>query len=155
MKKLLFSILILLILSGGTLLFAHYMSGAELHCRTTFEKNAATDLIVRGGITVHLFRDHTGVASMSGKMITSEGVYTINRETVFTHERVDAQQGVYRIYRTYFRVLSRDTLPARYNNYIDMNTESRSSDYMIIRKINQNTLLFSFPASPAMVCVTE
>ncbi|EGB2808514.1 hypothetical protein H7D82_000758 [Salmonella enterica] len=155
MKKLLFSFLILLIFSGGTLWLVRYMSGAELHCRTTFEKNATTDIVIRGGITVHLFQDHTGVASMSGKMNTSEGVYTINRETVFTHEQVGAQQGVYRVNITYFRVLSRDTLPARYNNYIDMNTESQSSDYMIIRKINQNTLLFSSPAFPAMVCVTE
>ncbi|MCO5784524.1 FidL-like protein [Citrobacter meridianamericanus] len=92
---------------------------------------------------------------MSGKIITADGLYTLNRETVFNYERMDAQKGVYRIKKTHFRILSRDTLPARYNNNIDMNTESRSSDYMIIRKINKNTLLFSSPAAPAMICVTE
>lgn len=155
MKKLLFSLLILLTLAGGTLWLALNMSGTELHCRSSFEKNAAEGLVVRGNITVHLFRDHTGVGSMSGKMITTEGVYNLNRETEFTYERMDAQKGVYRINKTHFRRLSGDTLPARYNNDIEMNTESRSSDYLIIRKINKNTLLFSTPAVPVMLCVSE
>ena len=155
MKKIVFSLLIMLTLAGGTLWLALNLSGTELHCRSSFEKNTAEGLVVRGIITVHLFRDHTGVGSMSGKIITAEGVYTLNRETGFTYERMDAQKGGYRIHKTHFRLLSRDTLPARYNNDIDMNTESRSSDYMIIRKISQNTLLFSSPASPAMICVTE
>ncbi|EBP9818627.1 hypothetical protein QO588_003636 [Salmonella enterica] len=155
MKKIVISLLIVLVLSGGTLWLARYMSGTELDCRSTFEKNTSAGIIVRGIITIHLFRDHTGVGSMSGKIITAEGLYTLNRETVFNYERIDAQKGVYRINRTNFRVLSRDTLPTRYNNDIDMNTESRSSDYMILRKINQNTLLFSSPAAPTMICVTE
>ncbi|MCO5784641.1 FidL-like protein [Citrobacter meridianamericanus] len=155
MKKIVISLFIVLVLSGGTLWLARYMSGTELDCRSTFEKNTSTGLIIRGNITVHLFRDHTGVGSMSGKMIAPEGVYILNRETVFNYERIDAQKGVYRINRTLFRILSRDTLPARYNNDIDMNTESRSSDYMMIRKINKNTVLFSSPAAPTMICVTE
>lgn len=155
MKKIVFSLLILLAFTAGTLWFARHMSGSELHCRTTFEKHTAADLVVRGTITLHLFRDHTGVASMSGKVITADGVYTINRETVFTHEEVDPQKGVYRINKSSFRILSRDNLPARYNNDIDMNADSRSSDYMIIKKINKNTLLFSTPAVPVLVCVLE
>ncbi|WP_370605689.1 FidL-like protein [Citrobacter braakii] len=155
MKKILISLLIVLVLTGGTLWFAHNMSGTEMDCRATFEKNTAANLVVRGGITLHFFRDHTGVASMSGKIITTEGVYTLNREAVFNYERIDGQKGVYRINKTNFRILSRDTIPARYSNDIDMNTESQSSDYIIIRKINKNTLLFSSPAAPMMICVME
>lgn len=155
MKKIVISLLILLVMSGGALWLARYMSGTELDCRSTFEKNTSADFVVRGIITVHLFRDHTGVASMSGKIITAGEVYMLNRETIFTYERLNSQKGVYRVNKTNFRILSRDTLPARYNNDIDMNTESRSSDYTIIRKINQNTLLFSSPAAPTMICVTE
>ncbi|EBW2650679.1 hypothetical protein DEI20_23990 [Salmonella enterica subsp. enterica serovar Newport] len=155
MKKIIISCLVMMILTGGMLWLAPHIAGTELSCRSGFEKNTVTGLHVRGVIAVHLFRGHTGVASMTGKITGPDGVWTLNRETGFSYEMPDVRKGVFRIKKTYFRVLSRDTMPARYDAAIDMNTTSRDSDYMIIRKINKNTLLLSSPAAPVMLCVSE
>ncbi|EBW2650726.1 hypothetical protein DEI20_24260 [Salmonella enterica subsp. enterica serovar Newport] len=155
MKKIVISFLVMLVLTGGTIWLARHMSGTELHCRATFEKNTVTGLHVRGGLAVHLFREHSGMASVSGKIMTGDGTYTINREIDFIYEGVDVRNGVFRVKQTAFRTLSRDTMPARYDDYIDMNTESRSSDYMIIRKINKNTFLFASPTAPIILCVSD
>ncbi|EAC0960002.1 hypothetical protein YP94_004457 [Salmonella enterica subsp. enterica] len=155
MKKVIISCLVLLALTGGMLWLAPHIAGTELSCRSGFEKNTVTGLHMRGVIAVHLFRDHTGVASMTGKIISAEGAWTLNRETGFHYEVPDARKGVFRIKKTYFRALSSDTLPAQYNHDTDMNTTAQDSDYMIIRKINKNTFLFSTPAVPVMLCVSE
>lgn len=155
MKKIVISLIVMLTLTGVTVWFARQMSGTEVSCGSTFEKNTPSGLYVKGGFSLHLFRDHNGVASVSGKIMTGHDVYTIHREIDFIYEDVDAQKGVFRIKKTATRALSRDNMPVRYDNDIDMNSESGSSDYMIIRKINKNTFLFSSPAAPVILCVSE
>ncbi|EBH6783938.1 hypothetical protein CQT46_24455 [Salmonella enterica] len=95
------------------------------------------------------------MASVTGKIITADGIWTINRETGFTYEAVDGRKGMLRIKKTSFRKLSRDNMPVRYDDDISMNTDSQNSDYLIIRKINKNTLLFTSPVAPFMLCVSE
>lgn len=155
MIKIIISAIVVLVLTAGTVFFSVRMSGTELSCRSTFEKNTANGSSASGIISFHLFRDHTGVASVTGKIITADGVWIINRETGFTHEAVEGGKGVLRIQKTSFRRLSRDNMPARYDDDISMNTDSRNSDYLIIRKINKNTFLFTSPVTPFMLCVSE
>ncbi|HHR4016918.1 TPA: FidL-like protein [Salmonella enterica] len=155
MKKIIISAIVVMVLIGGTVWFSTRISGTELSCNSTFEKNTANGSSARGMISVHLFRDHSGVASVTGKIITADGIWTINRETGFTYEAVDGRKGMLRIKKTSFRKLSRDNMPARYDDDISMNTDSQNSDYLIIRKINKNTLLFTSPVAPFMLCVSE
>lgn len=155
MKKIIISVIVLLVLAGATVWFSSRMSGTGISCRSTFEKNTASGSSASGIISFHLFRDHSGVASVTGKIITVDGVWTINRETGFTYEAVEGGKGVLRIQKTSFRRLSRDNMPARYDDDISMNTDSRNSDYLIIKKINKNTFLFTSPVTPFMLCVSE
>lgn len=88
--------------------------------------------------------------------MTANGtIFIINREVGFTREVVELNKGVFRITKIYFKLLSGDNLPSIYNKDIDLNTDYQNSDYMIIRKINKNSWLFSSPAVPVMMCVSE
>ncbi|MEJ3966568.1 hypothetical protein [Citrobacter braakii] len=155
MKKFIIAFLVIIFLTGGTLWYFFHISGTALNCQSTFEKNTTDGFHARGVIAFHFFRDHTGVASVLGEVITESGVYILNREAGFTYEEVDRRKGVFRMKKTYFNNLYRDNIPARYASNIGMNMQFRKSDYLIIRKINKNTFLFTYPAAPVMLCVTK
>ncbi|EFI0531687.1 hypothetical protein BFV90_004749, partial [Escherichia coli] len=53
------------------------------------------------------------------------------------------------------KILLRDDMNDFHNDDINLNTASKSSDYIIIKKINKNTWLFNSPTSPVMICVSE
>lgn len=147
--------MLLVCLVSGTLWLASYMSGTDIQCQATFEKNTTSGRQMKGGISMHFFKDHRGVANVSGKMTDGDRVYTINREVGFIHDVVDIQKGIFKIKRESLRILSNDRLPEQYRHDINLDESLEGSEYLIIRKINKNTWLFSSPTAPIMLCVSQ
>ena len=155
MKKLIASIAILLSMVSATLYLKYRVSenSIDIQCYATFKKNITSGLYSDGNISIHLFSNHHGIANVVGKMTSGEEVYTINREIGFIYDIIDIRKGVFKMGGDYFKVLSRDNMPSRYDDDINLNSSSKKSDYLIIRKINKNTWLFSSPINPIMLCV--
>lgn len=155
MKRIIISIFIVLLMTGASFLFSRQWSATDIQCQSTFEKVFTPESHVKGLISLHFFRDRSGVANIAGKMTADGTVFTVNREVGFTREAVDLQKGIFKVKKDYFKLLSGDNLPSHYSRDIDMNTDSQNSDYIIIRKVNKNTWLLSSPAMPVLMCVSE
>ncbi len=155
MKKIIISLVILFMLAGLTWWFIRHQSGTDLQCQSTFEKNTASGNHAAGTISVHFFSDYTGVANITGKIVTEKKYYIINREIEFTYDVIDIQKGMFKVKSQNMKILLRDDMNEFHNDDINLNSASKSSDYIIIKKINKNTWLFNSPTSPVMICVSE
>lgn len=155
MKKIIISLVILILLAGLTLWFILHQSGTDLHCQSTFEKNTASGRHATGSISVHFFSNYHGVANITGKIATEKKHYIINREIEFIYDVIDIKKGMFRVKSQNMKILLRDDMNDFHNDDVNLNVASRSSDYIIIKKINKNTWLFNSPTSPVMICVSE
>lgn len=155
MKKIIISLVILFMLAALTWWFIRHQSGTDLQCQSTFEKNTASGNHAAGTISVHFFSDYTGVANITGKIVTEKKYYIINREIEFTYDVIDIQKGMFKVKSQNMKILLRDDMNEFHNDDINLNAASKSSDYIIIKKINKNTWLFNSPTSPVMICVSE
>ncbi|MDM2742968.1 hypothetical protein [Citrobacter sp. Cu096] len=134
MKKIIISLVILFMLAGLTWWFIRHQSGTDLQCQSTFEKNTASGNHAAGTISVHFFSDYTGVANITGKIVTEKKYYIINREIEFTYDVIDIQKGMFKVKSQNMKILLRDDMNEFHNDDINLNAASKSSDYIIIKK---------------------